>query len=78
MASHSFHDCCSAILQSSSKAVDYAKSYAAPGLQSLPEHISGPVPESVRIQSLYLLANITHWRGEQASAVRRSLKEFSA
>jgi len=52
----------------------YAKSYAAAGLRLLdmgePEHTH-------KVQALYILSNISSWRGDTAKAVRTFLKDFS-
>lgn len=63
-----FHECCKTILHS--KANEYAKAYARHG-----RHCSDA--EEVRVQALYILNNIQHWRGEQSKEVRARLKEFS-
>lgn len=50
------------------KALNYAVAYAKAGLR-----MSG---EELRVQVLYILGNITHWRGEQAKRIRQNLKAF--
>jgi hypothetical protein len=47
----------------------YAKSYAQAGLQMLEE-------DEIRTQSLYILNNISRWRGEEAKRVRGVLKQL--
>lgn len=51
-------------------ALNYAVGYAQAGL-----HLYDP--EAIRVQILYILNNITHWRGTSATQVRRDLKELS-
>lgn len=51
------------------KAVNWAVNYAKAGI-----HMSG---EILRVQCLYVLNNITHWRGEDAKRVRNTLKSFT-
>lgn len=65
-----FHECCKAIVQSA-KANDYAKAYARHGC-GLYE------ADEIRVQALYILNNIQHWRGERSKEVRARLKEFAA
>lgn len=65
-----FHECCAAIC-ASAKANLYAKAYAEAGLDLM-------APAAQAVQALYILNNITHWRGEKSREVRAALKEFSA
>ena len=51
------------------KALNWAVNYARAGLA-----MSG---EDLRVQCLYVLNNITHWRGEVAKSVRQILKDFT-
>lgn len=51
------------------KALNYAVSYAREGLL-----LTG---EALRIQVLYVLGNMTGWRGVVAKEVRTTLKEFT-
>ena len=51
------------------KALNYAVNYAREGLL-----LTG---ETLRIQCLYILGNMTSWRGEDAKRVRDILKEFT-
>uniref|UniRef100_A0A6H2A6A0 Uncharacterized protein n=2 Tax=viral metagenome TaxID=1070528 RepID=A0A6H2A6A0_9ZZZZ len=51
------------------KALNYAVNYARAGLS-----MTG---EELRVQCLYVLNNITHWRGEVAKEVRGVLKEYT-
>lgn len=62
--------CCEAILQSAhKKALNYAVGYARHGLAC-----EGP---EARVQALYILNNMTRWRGPMAKAVRQSLKTIA-
>ena len=63
------HQCCHAILQSAhDKALNYAIGYARHGLTC--------EGSEARVQALYILGNITHWRGAMAKQVRASLKSI--
>lgn len=63
------HDACQVIVNNSkSKAPNYAINYAKVGIT-----MSG---HELYVQCLYILNNITHWRGEDAKAVRETLKVF--
>jgi hypothetical protein len=46
---------------------EYAKSYAAVGLGLIDD-------EAIRVQSLYILNNIRHWRGPEAKDARETFK----
>ncbi len=51
---------------STAKALNYAVNYADVG-----RRMSG---KTLRIQCLYVLNNMTHWRGEDATKVRQVLR----
>ena len=53
-----------------SPALNYAVNYAKAGLKIYNDH-------TLKVQVLYVLNNITHWRGDEAKAVRATLKSFS-
>lgn len=55
---------------SKSKALDYAVDYARVGLR-----MTG---EDLRVQCLYVVTNITGWRGDQAKRIRKNLHDFIA
>ena len=55
--------------KSYAKSLNYAIDYCRAGL-----FLSG---ESLKIQTLYILNNIIHWRGKHNKEVRGLLKEFS-
>ena len=57
------------INNSHEKALNYAVEYAKAGLD-----MTG---YELRIQCLYVLSNMTRWRGDLAKEVRRVLKEFT-
>jgi len=62
--------CCEAILQSANeKALNYAVAYARHGLAC--------EGYEAKVQALYILNNMTHWRGPMAKAVRASLKTIA-
>lgn len=64
-----YQEACKAILANeTARALNYAVGYARHGatLQS--------GTEEAKDQSLYILTNITHWRGDAAKQVRAALK----
>jgi len=64
-----FNEACKAIIaNSNAPAVNYAVGYARAGL-------SMTDPEAIRVQCLYILNNITHWRGPIAKEARAAFKE---
>lgn len=66
-----FHDACRAVLLNRSlPALNYAIGYASAGLQ-----LSDG--ESIRVQCLYILNNMTGWRGDIARETRETLKRLS-
>lgn len=66
----SFKECCQKIIDNrNEKAVNYAVGYAQAGIS-----MDG---KSASLQILYILNNITHWRGEEAKLVRNSLKHHA-
>lgn len=50
--------------------VNYAVGYARAGLRMVLSH-------EKKVQALYILNNITRWRGDTAKAVRAFLKEYA-
>lgn len=67
-----FHDACRAIITAPpTKALNYAIGYARHGL-------SVRDPHEMKVQALYLLNNISHWRGDTAKQVRETLKRVAA
>ena len=65
-----FHKACQNILDNKdSKALNWAVGYARHGLTVNNEFEAGT-------QALYILNNITHWRGETAKETRQMLKDF--
>jgi hypothetical protein len=66
----SFAECCDAIIKHSNvNALNYAVNYAKAG-----RNMAG---KDARVQALYILNNITQWRGEEATRVRSALKIIS-
>lgn len=63
-----FHQCCQAVTLHCHNG--YAISYAAAGLR-LRE------PLAQRAQALYILNNMSGWRGEYAQKVRAALRRFA-
>lgn len=63
-----FHEACRSIVAHQGvRSLNYAIAYAKLGLI-----ISDPHEQ--RVQALYILNNMTHWRGDIAKRVRASLK----
>ena len=67
-----FHNCCQTIIAAgtgpgASKSLNYAVAYAEAGTQMTSSYM-------IKVQALYVLNNITHWRGPIAKAVRTDLK----
>lgn len=72
VAQLSFHECCHAIVKNrNEKALNYAVNYAREGLNMDQDDYAA------KVQCLYILNNMTAWRGETAKAVRESLKLHS-
>jgi hypothetical protein len=66
----SYFDCCSIIVRHQSEpGLRYAVEYAKAG-----RYLKG---HPAKVQALYILNNMTHWRGDTAKAVRQSLQKFS-
>lgn len=68
----SYDDACGAIVRAASFAkpnalIQYAASYAEAG--------RGMTGEAARVQSLYILNNLSSWRGPEAKAVRAALRK---
>lgn len=69
-ASFTFRQCCERVIAAASttpRQVNYAVGYARVGLGLT-------VPREIAVQALYILNNISSWRGAEAKAVRESLK----
>jgi len=59
----------SIIKNRNSKALNYCANYARAGL-----NMTG---YELNVQCLYVLSNMTHWYGEEATKVRNTIKEFT-
>lgn len=68
-----FYDACRAILKDP-KADAFAQTYAARGLSLDPIHPGHS--DVVRIQALYILSNLKHWRHPDAKLVRATLRQI--
>lgn len=73
------HECFEAIIANKdAKALNYCVNYAEHGLHTLDRVGVGTVTEldrgAIYTQILYVLNNMTHWRGDIAKQVRASLK----
>lgn len=64
-----FGECCQRVLRSP-KTDGYAKAYAKAGLSMTDR-------EMIRVQALYILSNIEHWRSDDAKMVRTELKYWA-
>lgn len=63
-----FHCACQAIVESANvPALNYAVNYAKAGLKMVDSY-------EIKVQALYILNNMTHWRGSEAKEVREILK----
>lgn len=66
-----FHIACHDIIDNADqKALNYAVNYAKYGLEI--EELA-----DAKVQALYILNNITRWRGDLAKEVRATLKEVA-
>lgn len=64
-----FTEACMAIVENKGhKALNYAIGYAEAGMGMTPG------TKEAEVQALYILNNITHWRGDLAKTVRAALK----
>jgi hypothetical protein len=64
-----FQEACATIVANKGhKALNYAVAYAEYGM-------SVTDPHEQKVQALYILNNVTHWRGDDATAVRIALKQ---
>ena len=65
-----FTECCMAIVKNRhEKALNYAVGYARAGI--------GMTGHDAKFQALYILNNMSRWRGDLAKEVRDSLKAIS-
>jgi len=65
-----FHIACHNIIANKDKpTLNYAVNYARYGLEL--EELA-----DAKVQALYILNNITHWRGDLAKETRQTLKEM--
>jgi hypothetical protein len=73
----SLRDCFKAIVSNAhEKALNYAVNYAKYGIEMVDRGDELWIrPSDMRVQCLYVLNNITHWRGDLAKRVRTSLKQ---
>jgi hypothetical protein len=62
-----FNDACRRVFENCPDG--YAKTYARAGINM--------IGEEARVQALYILGNMSYWRGDEAKQVRMFLKEFS-
>ena len=73
-----FEEACQAVVDAGKdkkqiRQVDYAVGYARAGLNQIPKDDT----HARKVQALYILNNITSWRGDKAKEVRAFLKAFS-
>jgi hypothetical protein len=66
-----FHEACRSIVAHQGvRSLNYAIAYAKHGLLVRNAH-------EQKVQALYILNNMTHWRGDIAKRVREALKQVS-
>jgi hypothetical protein len=66
-----FHEACRSIVAHQGvRSLNYAIAYAKHGLLVRDPH-------EQKVQALYILNNMTHWRGDIAKRVREALKQAS-
>jgi hypothetical protein len=65
-----FRNACQEIIKNrDKKALNYAVNYAVAGMYMVEEH-------TIKVQCLYILNNITYWRGGKSKSVRADLKKL--
>lgn len=73
MAELSFKECCNRIINvamaKNSGDILYAATYARAGLRMTD-------PEEIRVQILYILNNLSGWRGPEAKETKEALKKI--
>ena len=65
-----FHSACALVLRFFSD--DYAKAYAKAGMK-----LDADDADAHEVTALYILSNISHWRGDMARDVRNALKHIA-
>lgn len=69
-----FTECCMRVIRAASRSqganLQFAASYAQAG-----KHTHSR--EFIRVQALYILNNLSGWRGDEARMVKAQLKEFA-
>ncbi len=83
MSALTFRQCCEAVVAAGNdpkqaNQVNYAYGYAQTGLLILSRHKALGITDQheIKVQALYIVTNITRWRGDTARAVRVSLKKI--
>lgn len=79
----SFEECCRAVIDAHARGeggsfMAHAAAYAQTGLNDAAMTAYGSKAKSQRVQALYIISNITAWRGDTAKRVRASLKRIAA
>lgn len=62
-----FHNACRSVVMNCSN--PYAQAYAKAGLELT-------TPDAIRVQCLYILSNLSHWRGDEARRIKLILKSI--
>lgn len=75
MGTLAFHEACQRVIRAARNAppnalIQYAATYAKAGMR-LREM------DEIRVQALYILTNLSAWRGEEAQLVKATLKGFT-
>lgn len=71
-----FNDACKRVCRAAKSAkpgslIHYAATYASAG-----RHMTDR--REIRVQALYILSNLSHWRGDEARTVKAVFKQFAA
>jgi hypothetical protein len=72
MGTEAFFEACQRIARNEN-CDPYAKAYAKAGIAMCRNYTM----EAIKVQSLYLLSNLTYWRGEEAKKVKNVLRHFA-
>ncbi|QIG73293.1 hypothetical protein EVC02_072 [Rhizobium phage RHph_N17] len=81
-ASHTLHDCYNAIIRAAkanpnNRLIDYAAAYAREGLRMPDALTKSELTSESRVQAVYVRANLSGWRGDEAKAIRLALDKIT-
>lgn len=82
MASHTFHDCCHAVIREYQRfpnrfCMPEAAAYAKAGIFMPDAANAAEALDAVKVQARYIRTNLAYWRGEEARAIKRSLDQIA-